>query len=244
MNDNTSQTDKPDLDAAARSTTAHNARVSWDAWLRRTTFVIARLGVAFLFFSQLFWKLPPHFGCPDGPFAFSAAGPDGVVKRSTSLCDWIGIESVWSQRERSFFAIDFNNDGKPDFALHLKPLVRANGWFIDHVVIPHFQFFGWLIFLAEAFIVVSLALGIFARLGALFSLLLSVQLMIGVAGVSDFTIGLYEWEWSYHLMILVSLVLWGAAAGRVFGLDALLRPRLIAAAGKGNRLSRLLLAFT
>ncbi len=224
--------------------TAHDPGVSWDTCLRQTTIVIARLGVALLFFSQLFWKLPPHFGCPDGAFAFSSVGADGAVKRSAGLCDWIGIESIWSNRERSFFVHDFNNDGKTDFALHLEPLVRLNGWFIDHVVIPHFQLFGWMIFLAEAFIVLSLLLGVFARLGALLSLLLSVQLMLGIAGASDPAIGLQEWEWSYHLMILLSLVLLGLPAGRIFGLDTLLRPRLMAAAEKGNRLGRLLLAFT
>ncbi len=160
------------------------------------------------------------------------------------MCDWIGIESIFSQRERSFFVIDFNNDGTPDFELHLKPLVRANGWPIGNVVTPYFRFFSWLIFLAEAFIVVSLAFGTHARLGALLSLLLSVQLVLGLAGVSDIAIGLYEWEWSYRLMVLLSFMLVGAPPGRVFGLEVLLRPRLLAAAEKGNLLARFFLAFS
>lgn len=244
MSNHTNQTDKPSLEVVEISTPAHGADAAWDARLREAAFVIVRLGVALLFFSQLFWKLPPHFGCPDGPFVFSAAGPDGAVKRSSGLCDWIGLESIWSHRERSFFTIDFNNDGKSELALHLKPLVRANGWFVEHVVIQHFEVFGWLIFAAEAFIVVSLLAGVLSRLGALLSLLLSFQLMLGIAGASDFSIGLNEWEWSYHLMILLSLVLVGAPAGRVFGLDALLRPRLFAAIANGNRLARLFLIFT
>lgn len=188
------------------------------------TLLVGRVGLAFLFFSQLFWKVPPHFGCPDGhSFVFSAVNADGAVKRSTGLCDWIGIESAWSHRERSFFVIDFNNDGKPDFSLHLRGLVRLNGWFVERVVMAHFHFFGWLIFATEAFIALSLFLGLLSRLGALLSLLLSIQLMLGVAGVSDPAIGLQEWEWSYHLMILLSLLLVGSASGRFLGVDAILR---------------------
>jgi hypothetical protein len=68
--------------------------------------------------------------------------------------------------------------------------------------------------------------------------------MLGLAGAWDPPTALNEWEWSYHLMILLSLVLLGAASGRFFGLDALLRPRLAAAADDGKRLAKALLAFT
>ena len=234
MKDNASQTNALD----------QNTHSTCDMRLWKTTLVIGRLGVALLFFSQLFWKLPPHFGCEEGPFVFSSLGADGAIKRSAGLCDWIGIESIFSHRERSFFGIDFNNDGASDFEVNLKPLVRANGWFVDHVVIPHFRLFGWLIFLTEAFIVLSLALGILARLGALLSFLLSVQLMLGLAGVSDTATGLYEWEWSYHLMILLSLMLVGAPGGRAFGLDSLLRPRLFNVSKNGKFSPRLFLALT
>lgn len=226
------------------NTLDRNAYSSWEKRLWQTTLVIGRLSLALLFFSQLFWKLPPRFGCLESPFVFSSLDADGAIKRSSGLCDWIGIESIFSQRKRSFFVIDVNNDGTPDFELHLQSLVRANGWLIDNVVIPRFRFFGWLIFLAEAFIVVSLALGVFARLGALLSLLLSVQLMLGLAGVSDAATGLYEWEWSYHLMILLSLMLFGAPAGRTFGLDTLLRPRLFNVVKNGKFLPRVFLALT
>ncbi len=214
-------------------------------YVRRLTLVVCRLGLAFLFFSQLFWKLPPHFGCPDGhSFVFTTADSDGTAKRSTGLCDWIGIESIWAHHERSFFVIDLDNDGKPDFALHLRWLVRLNGWFVDSVVMPHFRLFGWLIFATEAFIALSLFFGILSRLGAVLSLLLSVQLMLGIAGASDPAIGLQEWEWSYHLMVLLSLVLVGSPSGRLFGFDALLRRRLLPLTARGNHAARLALSLT
>src|SRR5512139_2298137 len=89
---------------------------AWEERLRKITLVIARLGLAFLFLSQLFWKLPPRYGCGTGPgFAFTTAGADDALIRTSGLCDWIGIESVYAQRPRSFFAI-YNADGSTLFA--------------------------------------------------------------------------------------------------------------------------------
>jgi hypothetical protein len=73
---------------------------------------------------------------------------------------------------------------------------------------------------------------------------ISAQLALGVGGARDLAAHLQEWEWSYHLMVLLAIVLLGAAPGRVLGLDARLRPRLAAARDRGNRLARVLLALT
>ena len=40
-----------------------------DQRIYKICMVIARLGLAYLFFTQLWWKLPPDFGCGDD-FAF------------------------------------------------------------------------------------------------------------------------------------------------------------------------------
>ncbi len=32
--------------------------------LQRAVLVVARVALGYLFFTQLFWKLPPQFGCP------------------------------------------------------------------------------------------------------------------------------------------------------------------------------------
>jgi hypothetical protein len=183
--------------------------------------------------------LPASSG-PD--YAFTTAGPDGVLIRTSGLCDWIGLESVFADRERRFFVV-YGPDGGALFSVGLGPLVKLNGLFVDQVVQPAIGLFGWLVFLAETFVVASLFLGLFSRAGAMVALLLSLQLMLGLAGAWDPAAALNEWEWSYHLMILLSLVLLGAAPGRFFGLDALLRPRL-AAAAEGKRLATALLAFT
>lgn len=212
----------------------------WEEPLRRITLVVARLGLAFLFFSQLFWKLPPQFGC-GSDLAFTTAGPEGELVRTSGLCDWVGLESVYANRERTFFVV-YGPDGGTLFSIGLDPLVKLNGYFVARVVQPGFVFFGWAIFLVEAFVAATLLLGLVSRAGALVALLLSLQLMLGLAGAWDPATHLNEWEWSYHLMILLSLVLLGLAPGRILGLDGLLRPRLAVSAARGNRLARLYLA--
>ena len=217
---------------------------AWEERLRQITVVIARLGLAFLFFSQLFWKLPPRYGCGAGPgFAFTTAGADGALIRTSGLCDWIGIESVYAQRPRSFFAI-YDRDGNTLFSVPVGPLVKLNGAFVDGIVKPNFGWFGSVIFLAEAWIAFSMALGLFTRLGALTAVAISAQLALGLGGAQDLAAHLQEWEWSYHLMVLLAIVLLGAAPGRVLGVDAWLRPRLAAARARGSRLARVLQAFT
>jgi hypothetical protein len=104
--------------------------------------------------------------------------------------------------------------------------------------------FGWLIWLAEAFIAVSLFSGIFSRLGALVSLGISLQLMLGLAGAWDPVADLQEWEWTYHMIVLMSIVMLGLAPGRIWGVDAWLRPRLAAAVAKGSGFARWLLVLT
>jgi uncharacterized membrane protein YphA (DoxX/SURF4 family) len=215
---------------------------AWEEPLRGITKVIARLGLAYLFFSNLFWKLPPRFGC-GSEFTFTSAGPGGELVRTSGLCDWVGLESVFAARERSFFAI-YGPDGNSLFSTGLGPLVKLNGFFVDRVVQPAFGFFGWAVFVAELFVAVTLFLGFLSRAGALVSLFLSLQLMLGLAGAWDPATNLNEWEWSYHLMVLLSLLVLGIAPGRFFGFDGLLRPRLAAASERGNWLAKLYLAFS
>lgn len=203
--------------------------------LREFTLLIARIALAYLFFSQLFWKMPPRFGCTDQPgFVLTTVDNAGTWRRTGGLCDWIGVESAWSKREFAFFGTDFNNDGKADIGLNLGPLRRLNGAFVDRLVVPHFSTFGWLILLTESAIATSLFLGALTRAGTLLSLLLSVQLALGIAGVSAPSADIQEWEWSYHLMVILSLMLFATPPGRVLGLDALLRKRLAGDVPRGD----------
>lgn len=211
----------------------HSGR--WERYVYRACLVLGRLGVAYLFFSQLFWKMPPSFGCPPD-FAFTTADDDGRLVRTGGLCDWIGVEQVWSTRPRPWLVADATTIGGPRLALDIGPIARLNGWFLANVIQPNIRWTGWLLWAAEALAAVSLFLGLFTRLGSLVALAVSAQLMIGLAGISN----PFEWEWAYNQMVLLSLLLFGSAPGRVLGLDALLRRAARPAAERRSLLARLL----
>jgi hypothetical protein len=211
----------------------------WEVWLRRAALVIGRLALGYLFFTQLFWKMPPTFGCPPD-FAFTTANAEGRLQRTQGLCDWIGVEVVWSERPRLFFVTNLDNQGPPEIFLDLSWAARLNGWFLQTVVQPNIRWFGWVVWLSEAWIFVSLFFGFLSRLGALVAIGISAQLMIGLAGISS----PYEWEWSYNQLVVLSILMFAFAPGRYFGIDAWLRPRLQAAAANGNRLAGLLVWLT
>jgi len=200
---------------------------------------IARVALGYLFFTQLFWKMPPSFGCPPD-FAFTTHTVESGrvrLQRTSGLCDWIGVESAYATQPRPFFVADMTSIGGPRLSINLGWLARLNGLFIDNVVMPNIRWMGWLLWGAEAFIALSLILGLFTRLGGLVAIGVSAQLMIGLGGIPS----PYEWEWSYNLMVVLSLVIFAFAPGTIVGLDALVKPRLEAAADQGRRLARYLL---
>ena len=215
----------------------------WERRLRQVLLVVARLGLAYLFFSQLFWKMPPDFGCP-ADFRFTTGSVDAngrlQLQRTSGLCDWIGIEIAWADQPRPFFVANLDNRGAPELALDLGWAAKLNAIFLEGFVQPNIRWFGWFIWGAEAFIFLSLFFGLFSRLGGLVAIAISGQLALGLAGIGNPS----EWEWSYNLMVLLSLVMFAFAPGRVLGLDAWLRPRLQKAAEGGNRLARVLTWLT
>jgi hypothetical protein len=213
--------------AAAAAASTSLATSPWERRLQQAVIVLARLGLGLLFLTQLSWKAPPTFGC-GADFAFTTADASGNLRRTRGLCDWIGIESAYATRDRAVLGIN------------IRPIAQLNGAFIDRIVKPNIRWFGYLIFASEAFIAAAMFLGLFSRLGALVAIGMSAQLLIGLANIPN----PFEWEWSYILMVLLSILMFGLAPGRILGLDALLRPRLIAAAAHGNRLARAVLLLT
>ena len=176
--------------------------------ISRAGLVISRVGIGVLWFTQLLWKLPPTFGCPAN-FVVSTS----ITARTTGLCDWVGLMSIYS-------------------------LIPLQASLVKSLVIPNLAWMGWLIFLMEAFVAVTLILGLFTRLGGLVSLLQALNLFFGVSAVPG------EWYWSYLMLAILGLIFLAIPAGRILGLDAWLRPRLQAGAGKGNWLAKLLLALS
>lgn len=211
----------------------------WEERLRNITMVITRLGLAYLFFANIWWKMPPDFGCGDA-FTFPVLNAEGKVDASKSgggLCYWIGLESVYAPRPRTVFIADMRVVGGPRVGFDISPLAQMNALMIDNVIKPNLGVTGYLIWGAEVFIALSLFLGLFTRLGALVAIGISAQLFVGLANIPS----PYEWEWSYGQMVLLSLVMLGTAPGRVWGIDAWLRSRF---AQTKNPLARLVMAFT
>ena len=113
------------------------------------------------------------------------------------------------------------------------PTVTAYRDFLVNVLIPHWTFFGWMTLVTETFIAVTLILGLFTRLGSLAALGMAANITIGILGVP------YEWGWTYVMLIMLPAIFLLTDAGRSFGVDAFVAPRLDRAADRGSRVARL-----
>jgi thiosulfate dehydrogenase (quinone) large subunit len=111
------------------------------------------------------------------------------------------------------------------------PTVAAYRDFLVNVMIPHWTFFGWMTLITETFIAVTLILGLFTRLGSLVAIGMAANVTIGILGVP------HEWGWTYVMLILLPVIFLLTDAGRSFGVDAFVAPRLDGAAASGSRLA-------
>ncbi len=204
----------------------------WDSRLYKVCMVIARFGLAYLFFTQLFWKLPPTFGCTND-FAFPQPAADNywTGNGSGGLCYWMGLESIYAPQFRQVLVADMRPAGLPRIGVTITPIAQLNALLIDNVLIPNISLLGWVIWLMEFWIFLSMLLGLFTRLGALVAVGVVAQLWIGLANIPR----PYEWEWAYGAIFLLSVALLGAASGRFFGMDGWLRRRLT---GRNGLLAR------
>jgi thiosulfate dehydrogenase [quinone] large subunit len=166
--------------------------------------VLTRLIIGYLWLNQLGWKMPPQFGCPSD-FAVSTS----LTDRTTGLCDWVGLMTIYSRI----------------------PLQATS---VENFVVPNLVWMGWLIWLMEAFIGLSLILGLISRLGALVGLVQAANLFVGLSAVPT------EWVWSYALLFTFHLLFFCIPPGRIWGVDVWLRQRL-QPLGANNWLVRLLL---
>ncbi len=187
---------------------------------------IASIGLGYLFFTQLWWKLPPDFGCRND---FTAGGLCFFLEHAVEEAD---------ASDKLLRANILDSRPGPEISVPIGWATQLNAVFIENVVQPNIRWFGYVVWGTEAWIFLSMCLGFFSRLGALAAIGMSMQLMIGLAHTPN------EWEWSYILMVLLAIAMFGLAPGRYFGLDRLLRPRLKVLSERGSRVGRLLLLFT
>lgn len=93
--------------------------------------------------------------------------------------------------------------------------------FLEAVVIPHAQLFGFLVAFGELAVGISLLLGLMTRFGALVGIFLLINYWLGS--------GYMSWGWKFPILIAPHVLLIAGCAGRYFGLDAWLArkwPRL------------------
>ncbi len=91
---------------------------------------------------------------------------------------------------------------------------------VENVVLPNFAFFGWAVYILEICLAVFLLLGLATRFWAVVGIAQTVAIFLSVGAAPN------EWKWSYFLMAAAHLAVLGFAAGRVIGLDALIRRRI------------------
>ena len=91
------------------------------------------------------------------------------------------------------------------------------GVFIESVVIPNFTLFAWVVFISELLVGLGLLFGIATRAAALFGLLLSLNLLVGLLEVPG------EWPWSYILMAMWHGTILVSSAGTLWTLPNLVR---------------------
>jgi thiosulfate dehydrogenase [quinone] large subunit len=101
------------------------------------------------------------------------------------------------------------------------PAIPAVAAFFKSVVLPHFTFFGYMSFVVEMTLGLGLLLGLLTRLAGIGGFLWQVNIALGAFNVPG------EWYWIWVLLTMPQFCFAFSAAGRVWGLDALLRPWLV-----------------
>ncbi|HEX5179722.1 MAG TPA: TQO small subunit DoxD [Gemmatimonadaceae bacterium] len=120
----------------------------------------------------------------------------------------------------------------PDFGLHdprglmyafqqsiRYPTVALYGAFLQHVVVPHFHLFGWLVAIMEVAIGTSLVLGALTRAGALLGVLQAVNLLIAQGATP-------EGPWVYIVLLAANLFVLVTPSNRRFSVDRRLALKL------------------
>src|SRR5919202_2999835 len=103
--------------------------------------------------------------------------------------------------------------------------------FLQNLVVPNFYLFGWLVFVSETLIGLSLTLGLLTRAGALLGTLQSINLLVA-QGATE------EGPWLYLGLIAANLVVVVTPSNRQLSLDRLLAPKVAAPAGSDTLVMR------
>jgi len=109
---------------------------------------------------------------------------------------------------------------------------------VKNLVLPNYHFFAPLVYFTEAFVAVSLILGVFTRFGSILGGLFAINLWLGLYNEPS------EWPWTYFFLILLQFTFGILRSGRSLGIDAIFVRRLDLWAGAKTRSAKLLDLFT
>jgi thiosulfate dehydrogenase [quinone] large subunit len=107
-------------------------------------------------------------------------------------------------------------------------------WLVQHVIFPNFVLFGWGVLIAEFCLGAFLLVGFLTRFWATIGILQTIAITLSVLNTPG------EWQWSYYLMFAAQFVILGTAAGRIAGVDGVLRPRWSLGSGRPARIAMVL----
>lgn len=91
--------------------------------------------------------------------------------------------------------------------------------FVDNIVLPNIEIFGWFTLLVEGGLGAFLLIGLATRFWAVVGIGQTLAITLSVLSAP------HEWHWSYYLMALAHLAIFATAAGRSYGVDGVLRER-------------------
>jgi thiosulfate dehydrogenase (quinone) large subunit len=111
------------------------------------------------------------------------------------------------------------------------PTLGVYRTFLQDVVVPNFYLFGWLVFVSETMIGLSLTLGLLTRAGGVLGTLQSINLLIA-QGATE------EGPWLYLGLIAANLAVVFTPSNRQLSLDRQLAPKLKASRGGSGTLVR------
>ena len=145
--------------------------------------------------------------------------PHGHARATAALRVLLGL--MWLYNVSWKRAPDFGQDagnGLFKFTSYAvsHPVLPPYSWIVEHLVLPHFQVFGWVVLAAETALAVLLLTGTWVRAAAALGIAQSVAIALSVAYAPA------EWPWSYWLMIAAHVAILFSSAGRVLSVEAVL----------------------
>ena len=100
------------------------------------------------------------------------------------------------------------------------PVFPPYSWLVEHLVLPNFTPFGWLVLVVETLLPVLLLTGTAVRLAALIGIGQSLAIGLSVAQAPN------EWPWAYAMMLGIHLVLLLAPSAQYAAVDAVRAARI------------------